>query len=114
MGDYNWKKWREYKWGGEVIDEGSTLLEKKELNQRFIDDIADDTDRNNHTEARIKISKAMGWKTGVRFYEAMEVLNDIFRGDGPEQSKLKQKMEKELYRQMLRSFSNYDEIYNAL
>ena len=90
------------------------ILEKKELDQRFIDKIAKLTDRNYHTEARIEICKVMKWKDGVRFYEAMNVLNDIFRGDGPEQSKLKQDMEKDLYRQMLRSFSNYNDIYNAL
>ena len=90
------------------------LNEKKELEQSFIDDIADDTDHNNHNEARIKISKKLGNKRFLKFYEAMEILNGVFNGDGPEQSKLKQKMEKELYKDMSRTWSNYDDIHGAL
>ena len=48
------------------------------------------------------------------FYKAMKQLNNVFGGYGAELSKLNAKMEKELYRQLYRKYSNYDEIYNAL
>ena len=92
----------------------SLLTEKKELEQSFIDDIARHTDRNNHTEARIKIAQKMGNQRMVKFYKAMMEINDVFRGYPPAASKLNQMMEKELYREMLRTWSNYDDIYNAL
>ena len=44
----------------------------------------------------------------------MKELNDVFGGYGSELSKLNQKMEKELYKQLYRTYSNYDDIYNAL
>ena len=90
------------------------LNEKKELNPRFIKDIAKMTDRNNHTLARFQLAKYMGNSKLSKFYTAMEQLNDVFGGYGPELSKLNQKMEKELYRQLVRTYKNYDEIYNAL
>ena len=48
------------------------------------------------------------------FYKAMKQLNNVFGGYGAELSKLNAKMEKELYRQLYRKYSNYDEIYDAL
>ena len=72
------------------------------------------TQRNNHTEARAQLALWMGNKKLVKYYKAMLDLNDVFGGYGPELSKLNAKMEKELYRQLLRTYSNYDEIYNAL
>ena len=41
-------------------------------------------------------------------------LNDVFQGYPPELSKLNSKMEKELYKQLVRTYKNYDEIYGAL
>tara|TARA_A100001201_G_scaffold127417_1_gene112160 strand:+ start:196 stop:648 length:453 start_codon:yes stop_codon:yes gene_type:complete len=96
-----------------VVVEGK-LTEKKELDSKEVKYIATMTDRNNHTEARIILSKLMKWKMGEKFYKAMEQLRDVFNGYGPELSKLNQKMEKELYRQLLRTYKNYDDIYNAL
>ena len=90
------------------------LLEKKDLNPRFIKDVAKMTQKNQHTLARFQLAKYMGNKKLSKFYAAMEQLNDVFGGYGPELSKLNQKMEKELYRQLVRNFSNYDEIYKAL
>ena len=50
----------------------------------------------------------------MSFYEAMETLNKVFNGFPPELSKLNQKMEKELYKQLKRSFANADIIKDAL
>ena len=90
------------------------ILEKKELNPRFIKDIAKMTDSNNHLLARFQLAKYLGNDKLMSFYEAMETLNKVFNGFPPELSKLNQKMEKELYKQLYRKFSNYDDIYNAL
>ena len=90
------------------------ITEKKELDSKEVKYIATMTDRNNHTEARIILSKLMKWKMGEKFYKAMEQLRDVFNGYGPELSKLNQKMEKELYKQLSRTYSNYDDIHNAL
>ena len=90
------------------------LTEKKKLDQRFLDDIHKMTQSNNHTLARFQLSKYMGNKKLSKFYAAMEQLNDVFGGYGPELSKLNQKMEKELYKQLKRSYSNADIIKDAL
>ena len=90
------------------------LLEKKEFNKPFLDKIKWMTSRNDHTEARIYLSIMLQNKKLEKFYRAMSDLRDVFGGYGPELSKLNQKMEKELYRQLYRKYSNYDEIYDAL
>ena len=90
------------------------LTEKKELDSQFITQIHLLTNRNNHTEARRKLSSWMGNDKLMSFYEAMGTLNKVFNGFPPELSKLNQKMEKELYKQLNRSYKNYDAIYDAL
>ena len=90
------------------------LLEKKELGPNFIKNIKSLTNRNNHTEARIELAKAVGDKRLVLFYTSMLNLNQVFQGYPGELVKLNNKMEKVLYKQLLRTYSNYDEIYNAL
>ena len=90
------------------------LTEKKELDFNTKAKVRAMTQRNNHTEARILLSKSMGNKKLVKFYKAMLELNDVFRGYPPELNKINQKMEKELYKELLRTYSNYDDIYDAL
>jgi hypothetical protein len=90
------------------------ILEKKELNPRFIKDVAKMTQKNNHTLARFQLAKYMGNKKLSKYYAAVEQLNDVFYGGTPELSKLNAKMEKELYRELVRTYSNYEEIYKAL
>ena len=90
------------------------LTEKKNLAPSIIADLAKMTDRNNHTEARRLLSSWMGNDKLMSFYEAMETLNKVFNGFPPELSKLNQKMEKELYKQLKKSFANADIIKDAL
>ena len=90
------------------------LNEKKELPTSGITKIHTLTQRNNHTEARRLLSSWMGNDKLMSFYEAMETLNKVFNGFPPELSKLNQKMEKELYKQLKRSFANADIIKDAL
>ena len=72
------------------------------------------TDRNNHILARFTIAKYLGNDRLSKFYQAATILNDVFGHTPPELSKLQQKMEKELYRQLVRTYKNYDAIYDAL
>ena len=97
-----------------LINEKQQLNEKKDLDTGVITKVHMLTQRNNSTEARILLSKTMGNKKLEKFYNAMLELNDVFQGFPPELSKLNQKMEKELYRQLVRSYKNYDAIYDAL
>ena len=90
------------------------LNEKKELDTKFLTQIHMLTQRNNHSEARRKLSSWMGNDKLMSFYEAMGTLNKVFNGFPPELSKLNSKMEKELYKQLNRSYKNYDAIYDAL
>ena len=90
------------------------LTEKKKLDQRFLDDIHKMTQSNNHTLARFQLSKYMGNKKLSKFYAAMEQLNDVFGGYGPELSKLNQKMEKELYKQIKKKYANSAEVIGLL
>ena len=90
------------------------LTEKKKLDQRFLDDIHKMTQSNNHTLARFQLSKYMGNKKLSKFYAAMEQLNDVFGGYGPELSKLNQKMEKELYKAIQKTYLNSAEIIGLL
>ena len=90
------------------------LLEKKELDKNKVKTIAQMTQRNNHTEARGVLSHWMGWKKGVKFYKAMLAINDVFNGYPGPASKLNEMMEQQLYKQMYRAWSNYDDVYGVL
>ena len=90
------------------------LTEKKKFDQKYLNQVHKYTQSNNHTQARIFLTHMMKEKKLLKFYNAMRELNDVFGGYGPELSKLNQKMEKELYKQLYRTYSNYDDIYNAL
>jgi len=90
------------------------LTEKKKMDQKHLDKIHKFTQRNNHGEARIFLSTMLESDKLYRFYNAMATLNDIFNGDGPEQTKLKRKMEKELYKVIQKKYSNSAEIIGLL
>ena len=85
-----------------------------QIKEKKDDKIHKFTQRNNHTEARRLLSSWMGNDKLMSFYEAMETLNKVFNGFPSELSKLNQKMEKELYKQLKRSFANADIIKDAL
>ena len=98
----------------DIISEKKQLNEKKELDTRFITQIHMLTQKNNHTLARFQLAKYMGNDKLSKFYTAMEQLNDVFGGYGPELNKLNQKMEKVLYKELKRTFANAKDIISAL
>ena len=95
-------------------EKNNLVSEARKLDQKNLDKIHKFTQNNNHTEARIHLATLMGSDKLYRFYNAMEVLNDIFNGDGPEQTKLKQKMEKELYKAIKKAYLNSAEVIGLL
>ena len=102
---------------GDIIRRQSGMemvTEKKEMPPGLIKIVSQMTARNNHTEARWELAKRLKNKKLAKFYQAMSMLNDVFNGYPPAASKLNQMMEKELYRQLNRTYSNYEEIYKAL
>jgi len=98
----------------DIINEKKQLNEKKEAPPGLIKIISQMTDGNNHTEARWEIAKRLKNKKLQNFYKAMSILNDVFNGNGPEQSKLIHKMEKVLYKELQRTFANAKDIISAL
>ena len=97
-----------------LINEKKQLNEKKELDSKTIQAVAKMTQSNAHTHARIELAQALRNKRMEKAYRALYELGDYLGGYGPELAKVNTKMEKELYRQLIKNFSNYDEIYNAL
>ena len=90
------------------------LLEKKDLDSKVIKTVEKYTQMNRHTDARIILSKDLKNKRLIKFYDAMYELNDVFGGYGPELSKLNQMMEKELYKDIKRNYSNAKDIIGSL
>jgi len=89
------------------------LLEKKELDSNTIKKLQkmDDVGARTHLSYYLE-----GGNKGklFRYFDAASTMRDVLHGVPSELSKLNQKMEKELYRQLYRKYSNYDEIYDAL
>ena len=90
------------------------LLEKRELDSKYVKTVIFHTRHNNHTEARIFLSHMMRNKKLLKFYNAMSDLRDVFGGFDGHLSKVNQDMEKELYKQIKKQFSNAKEIIGAL
>ena len=114
--------WKTRKFGDPLptMEDYKAAYEKKQLNEKRelptdgITKIHTLTQRNNHTEARRLLSSWMGNDKLMSFYEAMETLNKVFNGFPPELSKLNQKMEKALYKDLKKSYANADIIIDAL
>ena len=98
----------------ELTKEFGPLTEVRNLDSKYIQKVAKYTDRNNHTQARIFLSHMMRNKKLLKFYNAMKDLNDVFGGFDGHLSKVNQKMEQELYRQIKKQFKNAKEIIGAL
>ena len=86
------------------------VTEKKKMGDKALLNIKKMTDRNQHTENRRKLSSLMGNDKLAQFYKAMATLNLVFNGTNSEMNKLNQKMEKEFYKQIRKSYANAEEI----
>ena len=86
---------------------GKPLMEKKELGSAYIEKIRMLTQRNNHNEARLELAKQMKLKNLVKSYEALLVLQDNLR-DMNDLMGARRRLDKMLFSQAERVYSNYD------
>ena len=88
------------------------LTEAKELPQKEIDFIAKLTDQNNHNSARLQLSQLMRNRRLEKGYRAIQTLANMFNQMN-ELKKAREKLDKILFKQAKRMYSNYDDIYGA-
>ena len=101
----------------EMIKLKNILLEKRELDSKHIEKISRMTDRNDHLGARTFLSYQIeGHNKGnfFKYWNAASEINVVFGHTPPELSKLNQKMEKRLYKEIKKRFANSAEIIGLL
>ena len=86
------------------------LTEKKELGGAIINKIDRLTDSNNHNMARRVLAVAMGNKKLAKVYAGMEEINMALGHLPPELSKLRLKLDKELFKQSYSKYSDHNVI----
>ena len=89
------------------------LTEKKELGGALINKIERLTDRNNHNMARRVLAIAMGDKRFAQAYAGMEEINIALGYLSPEMRKLRDRMDKKLFKQAKKTYSDYEQIHGA-
>ena len=90
----------------------SILTEKKELGGAILEKIRMLTDRNNHNESRRELAKAMKLKNLEQSYDALLVLQDNLRSMN-DLMDARNRLDKMLFSQAKRTFSNYDIILSV-
>ena len=88
------------------------LTEAKELPQKEIDFIAKLTDQNNHNSARLQLAQLMRNRRLEKGYQAIATLANMFNQMN-ELMKAREKLDKMLFTQAKKMYSNYDDIYGA-
>jgi len=88
------------------------LTEKKELGGALINKIDKLTDVNNHNEARLELAKQMKLKNLVKAYEALMVLHNTFNQMN-ELMRAREKLDKDLFKQAKKMYSDYDAIHGV-
>ena len=89
------------------------ILEKKELGGILIKKISMATDRNHHNMARRILALAMKNKKLASVYGSMEEINVALGHLPPELSKLRSRIDKKLFAQAKKTYSDYDVIHGA-
>ena len=88
------------------------LTEAKELPLKDIKMLAKMTDYNNHNEARIYLARKLGNKNLVKSYDAVMVLHNQMNHMN-DLMKVREKLDKMLFTQAKRYYSNYDAIQGS-
>ena len=88
------------------------LTEAKELPSKDIKMLAKLTDYNNHNEARIYLARKLGNKNLVSGYDAIMVLHSMFNQMN-EMMKARERLDKMLFKQAKRYYSNFKDINSA-
>ena len=89
------------------------LTEAKELPQKEIDFIARMTDQNNHNTARLQLAQLMRNRKLEKGYRAIETLANMFNQMDRALFTTREKLDKMLFTQAKKMYSNYDDIYGA-
>ena len=84
----------------------------KELGGVMINKISNLTDRNAHNMARETLAKAMGSRVLVKNYQALSTLHTLFR-DMNDLKDARARLDKMLFAQAEKMYSDYKDIYNA-
>tara|TARA_B100000287_G_scaffold396443_1_gene412098 strand:+ start:416 stop:709 length:294 start_codon:yes stop_codon:yes gene_type:complete len=87
------------------------ILEKKELDSRSIDKLERLTDQNAHNMARELLAKMMRNKVLVKNYQALSTLHTFLR-DMNDLKDARARLDKILFTQAEKYFSNFKDIYN--
>ena len=95
-----------------MIKLAGLITEKKELGGALINKIDDLTDKNAHNMARLTLAKAMRNKILMKNYEALMTLHTKFR-DMNDLTSARDRLDKELFAQAKKMYSDYDIIHNA-
>ena len=90
----------------------SLLLEKKELDYSIISKIQSLTSRNAHNMARETLAKAMGNKKLLKAYGAINTLHTFFY-DMNDLMDARRRLDKDLFKQAKKMYSDYEQIYGA-
>ena len=96
-----------------MIKLSGLITEKKELGGAAINVIDTLTDRNNHNIARQQLAWRMKNKKLQKAYAAIEDLNVALGHLPQELSKLRAQLDKELFAQAKKMYSDYDAIHGA-
>ena len=96
-----------------MIKLSGLITEKKELGGALINKIERLTDRNNHNMARRVLAIAMGDKRFAQAYAGMEEINIALGYLSPEMRKLRDRMDKKLFKQAKKTYSDYEQIHGA-
>ena len=88
------------------------LTEKRELGGAIIDKLHNLTDRNAHNMARQTLAKAMRNKSLVKDYDALMRLHTSFR-DMNDLMDARERLDKDLFKQAKRMYSDYEQIHGA-
>ena len=88
------------------------ISEKKELGGALINKIDDLTDKNAHNMARLTLAKAMRNKILMKNYEALMTLHTKFR-DMNDLTSARDRLDKELFTQAKKMYSDYEQIYGV-
>ena len=90
----------------------SLLLEKKELDSSIVSKIQSLTSKNAHNMARETLAKAMGNKKLLKAYEAINTLHTFFY-DMNDLMDARRRLDKDLFKQAKKMYSDYEQIYGA-
>ena len=88
------------------------LLEKKELDSSIVSKIQSLTSRNAHNMARETLAKAMGSKVLQKNYQALSTLHTLFR-DMNDLKDARARLDKMLFAQAKKMYSDYEQIHGA-